>query len=108
MLQFLLILAIAGLLAPFFRMVGIILLVIIVIGFWQIHQDEKDSAKILTFEQLQSYHLDCKKKTVQLQELEFIENYKHYDPNPDSVSGDEFRYKSLLKTDIWYLRRECQ
>jgi hypothetical protein len=105
MLYAILILAALGLLVPVLRTIGIVLLVIIGLGIFY-HSDGAQSST-LSLQQLQEYKLDCKKKDDQLVELERIERNKDYS-NIDAVLGDNYQYMDLLKTKIWYLRRECK
>lgn len=109
MLYFILVLAALGLIVPVLRIFGAIILVLCVVGYLQSSGTSTGTTgpQILSFEQLQHLQMDCKNKGPLLEKLEYIEKYKNY-KDIDNVLGDEYRYMELLKSDIWYLRRECQ
>lgn len=64
--------------------------------------------KILSYQQLVNYPVDCKLKDEQLAELLTIQKIKNFNPNSDELSEDDYHYNSRLKATIWYYAYGCE
>lgn len=60
-----------------------------------------------TYQQLQNYPLDCKKKYDQITELEEIQRLKYFDPIPEKRTEQEQAYYALLREHIWWFAYNC-
>jgi len=64
--------------------------------------------KVLTYQELVDYPVDCKDKKEQLIELKKIQLIKNFNPNPDLLKEEEHDYNSRLKATIWWYAYGCE
>ncbi len=61
-----------------------------------------------TYQQLQNYPLDCKKRADQIWDLKDILRLKFMDRSTEKLEGEDKAYHSLLKEHIWWFAYNCE
>jgi hypothetical protein len=64
--------------------------------------------KVLTYQQLVDYPVDCKLKNQQLVELEHLQKIKNFAEDPDDLNTEDRKYNARLKATIWWYAYGCQ
>ena len=73
-----------------------------------VEQPTPTQIKVLSYEELKSYPINCKLKTQQLAELTNLQKYLNFDQDPDKLGSDDAIYDSRLKATIWYFHYGCE
>ena len=63
--------------------------------------------KVMTYQELVDYPMDCKFKDQQLVELKNLQTVKNFDPDPDLLTVDDHAFNSRLKATIWWYAYRC-
>lgn len=61
-----------------------------------------------TYEELQRYPLNCKKKHDQIMDLQDIMRLKFFNPDPEKLNKEDKAYHALLKEHIWWFSYNCE
>jgi hypothetical protein len=64
--------------------------------------------KIMTYQELVDYPVDCKFKESQLTELKNLQAVKNFDLDPDVLSEEDHDFNSRLKATIWWYAYGCE
>ena len=67
-----------------------------------------DVPKIMTYQELVDYPVDCKFKEQQLAELKKLQSIKNFDPDPDVLTEEDHDFNSRLKATIWWYAYGCE
>lgn len=68
----------------------------------------ESNIKVLTYNELHNYPVDCKKKKEQLSELYALQKYLNFNIDPDKLNNDDSIYDARLKATIWYFYYGCE
>lgn len=63
--------------------------------------------KIMTYQELVDYPVDCKFKETQVAELKKLQAIKNFDPDPDVLTEEDHDFNSRLKATIWWYVYRC-
>jgi len=63
--------------------------------------------RVMTYQELYDYPVECSKKDQQLKELKQLQTYLNFDPDPDNLSDFDRAYNSRLKATIWWYAYRC-
>lgn len=66
-----------------------------------------DAPKIMTYQELVDYPVDCKFKETQVAELKKLQAIKNFDPDPDVLTEEDHDFNSRLKATIWWYVYRC-
>ncbi len=83
-------------------------LFVIVFLFSSLFKEETIAkTKVMTYQELYDYPVDCSIKDRQLKELRELQNYLNFDPDPDHLGEFDRAYNSRLKSTIWWYAYRC-
>lgn len=80
---------------------GLALLVCLLVGC------KETNSRVLTYDQLVKYPMQCAKAEDQLKELLALQRIKNFNPDPDLLNEDDRAYNSRLKATIWWYTWKC-
>ena len=63
--------------------------------------------KIMTYQELVDYPVDCKFKDIQVAELKKLQAIKNFDPDPDLLNAEDYDFNGRLKATIWWYVYRC-
>jgi len=63
--------------------------------------------KIMTYQELVDYPVDCKFKETQVAELKKLQAIKNFDPDPDLLNAEDYDFNGRLKATIWWYTYRC-
>lgn len=63
--------------------------------------------KIMTYQELVDYPVDCKFKDTQVAELKKLQAIKNFDPDPDLLNAEDYDFNGRLKATIWWYVYRC-
>lgn len=63
--------------------------------------------KIMSYQELVDYPVDCRFKEQQLAELKKLQAIKNFDPDPDVLTEEDHDFNSRLKATIWWYAYGC-
>jgi len=63
--------------------------------------------KIMTYQELVDYPVDCKFKETQVAELKKLQAIKNFDPDPDLLNAEDYDFNGRLKATIWWYAYRC-
>ncbi len=63
--------------------------------------------KVMTYQELYDYPVNCSLKDQQLKELKDLQSYLNFDPDPDHLGEFDRAYNSRLKSTIWWYSYRC-
>lgn len=66
-----------------------------------------DAPKIMTYQELVDYPVDCKFKETQVSELKNLQSIKNFNPDPDLLNEEDHDFNSRLKATIWWYVYRC-
>ena len=66
-----------------------------------------DAPKIMTYQELVDYPVDCKFKETQVAELKKLQAIKNFDPDPDLLNAEDYDFNGRLKATIWWYTYRC-
>jgi hypothetical protein len=66
-----------------------------------------DAPKIMTYQELVDYPVDCKFKETQVAELKKLQAIKNFEPDPDVLTEEDHDFNSRLKATIWWYVYRC-
>jgi hypothetical protein len=66
-----------------------------------------DAPKIMTYQELVDYPVDCKFKETQVAELKQLQVVKNFNSDPDLLNEEDHDFNSRLKATIWWYVYRC-
>lgn len=66
------------------------------------------SERVMSYEELKKFPVDCSKKDTQLKQLKHIQKVKNFDPDIENLSDSDQLYNSRLKSTIWWYAYSCE
>jgi hypothetical protein len=63
--------------------------------------------RVLSYDELVAYPMQCAKAEEQLSDLKAIQRAKNFDPDPDNLNEIDRAYNSRLKATIWWYTYKC-
>jgi len=66
------------------------------------------ASKVLSYEELKKFPVNCEKQETQLAELKEIQRIKNFNSDLEKLNEDDQLYNSRLKATIWWYAYSCE